>query len=371
MHLPPFLLDQWLAAHEFASPPIRYNLAASTGPVWTFAELLALGEGSVREAFDAIRVSYVPPEGTTALRRAIAQFVDVAPEWVVVTTGASEALSMLFCLAAEPRSSVVLPHPGFPAFAVMARAWGLDVATYELSRASEYAQTADLVLAAVNRDTRLVIVNSPHNPTGSVMPRGEMTRLAELLAARDIPLVVDEVYHPLYFQPAQRSAADLPNTIVVGDLSKALSLSGLRIGWLIDRDAQRREQLVNLRSYFTVSGSPITEAIAAHALRYRSQILARLQQVARRNRTDLDEFMRAQAKVFGWIPPAGGTVAFPWRLDNRDARPICEALARAGVLLVPGDCFGTPANLRIGFGTQAAGFHEALAVAAGVLASIS
>ncbi len=232
---------------------------------------------------------------------------------------------------------------------------------------SKYAQSADLVLAAVNRDTRLVLVNSPHNPTGSVMPRAQMTRLAEALSERNILLVVDEVYHPLYFQAPQRSAAELPNTIVVGDLSKALSLSGLRIGWLIDRDARRREQLINLRSYFTVSGSPITEAIAAHALRHRSQILARLEQVARRNRTDLDEFMRAQGQVFGWSPPAGGTVAFPWRLDDRATRPMCEALAQAGVLVVPGDCFGTPANLRIGFGTQADGFHEALTVAASVL----
>jgi aspartate/methionine/tyrosine aminotransferase len=191
VHLPPFRLDQWLAAHEFASPPVRYNLAASTGPVWT------LGDGSLRKELDDLSVSYVPPEGTAALRRAIGELAEVSPEWVAVTTGASEALSMLFCAAAEPGGSVVLPHPGFPAFAVMARAWGLSVATYELKRESAFAQSADLVLAAVTRDTRLVIVNSPHNPTGSIMPRAQMLRLARVLAERGIPLIVDEVYHPL------------------------------------------------------------------------------------------------------------------------------------------------------------------------------
>lgn len=372
MHLPPFLLDQWLAAHEFAAPAIRYNLAASTGPVWTLGELMTLGTGSIRQELEEIRVSYVPPDGTAALRRAIAELVNVTPEWLVVTTGASEALSMLFCsVAAKTRGSVVLPNPGFPAFAVMARAWGLDVITYELKRESEYAQSADLVLAAVDRNTRLVLVNSPHNPTGSVMPHAEMMRLANSLAERNVLLVVDEVYHPLYFQAAQRSAADLPNTIVVGDLSKALSLSGLRIGWLIDREAPRREQLINLRSYFTVSGSPITEAIAVHALRHRSEILRRLERVARENRTALEEFMRTQGEVFGWVSPAGGTVAFPWRRDDRDTRPICEAFARAGVLVVPGDCFDTPANLRVGFGAQAAGFRDALTIAARVLSSIT
>src|SRR6202035_4706287 len=101
MQLLPFLLDQWLAAHEFATPPIRYNLASSTGPAWTFGELMALGNGDIRERLDDIGVSYVPPEGTKALRRAIAEAHDVDPDWVVVTTGASEALSILYCYAAE------------------------------------------------------------------------------------------------------------------------------------------------------------------------------------------------------------------------------------------------------------------------------
>ena len=152
MQLQPFLLDQWLAAHEFASPPIRHNLASSTGPVWTFGELLALDNGDLRKRLDETALSYVPPEGTTALRRAIADLHGVDPDWVVVTTGASEALSILYCYAAEAGASIALPHPGFPAFAVMARAWGLQVRTYVLRRENAFAQTADLVGAVVNKD---------------------------------------------------------------------------------------------------------------------------------------------------------------------------------------------------------------------------
>jgi aspartate/methionine/tyrosine aminotransferase len=366
MHLPPFLLDRWLAAHEFAAPPIRYNLAASTGPAWTLAELMALGSSDVRKQLDQIRVSYVPPEGTKALRDAIAEAHDVDPDWVVVTTGASEALSMLYCLAAEPGVSIVLPHPSFPAFAVMARAWGLEVMTYALQRENGFAQTADLVMAAVNEKTRLVLVNSPHNPTGSLMPPVEIARLSSSLAERGIPLIVDEVYHPLYFGAPAVSSAKLPNSIVVGDFSKALSLSGLRMGWLIDRDAGRREHLINLRSYFTVSGSPLTECVAVHALAHRDEILARLEDIARANLARLDEFMNAHRNTIRWVRPAGGTVAFPWRLDGRAARPMCEALAREGVLVAPGDCFEAPAHFRVGFGAQVSGFQEALDIVARV-----
>ena len=71
MKPPPFLLDQWLAAHEFASPPIRFNLASSTGPAWTLGQLLALGGEAAREELDGIRLSYAPPEGSTLLRERI------------------------------------------------------------------------------------------------------------------------------------------------------------------------------------------------------------------------------------------------------------------------------------------------------------
>lgn len=367
MQLPPFRLDQWLAAHEFAAAPIRYNLASSTGPAWTFAALAALGVGDIRGELDGLGVSYVPPEGTKALRHAIAAAHSVDPDWVVVTTGAAEALSMLYCLAAESGASGTFPNPGFPAFAVMARAWGLKVSTYALERDDRFTQTADLVSTGVNDVTRLVLVNTPHNPTGSVMPPAEVARLAASLAERGIPLVVDEVYHPLYFGPSVPSAATLPNTIVVGDFSKALSLSGLRVGWLIDRDAHRREHLINLRSYFTVSGSPISEILAVHALANRHAIFARLNDVARANLARLDEFMAAHDSTIGWVRPAGGTVAFPWRLDGGDARPLCEALAREGVLVAPGDCFDAPAHFRVGFGAQATGFQQALDIFARVL----
>ena len=335
MDLPPFLLDEFMATYEFASPPIRYNLAASAGPVWTFGELMALG-GDAKRELDELRISYIPAQGTQRLRERIADFHDVDPDWVVVTTGASEALSVLYALASEPGGSIVLPHPAFPAMPVMARAWNLGVTRYELDRKDGFAQTADLVLSAVDARTRLVLINSPHNPTGSVMAPEEIGKLAASLAERRIPLLVDEVYHPLYFGAQTPSATKFPNTIVVGDASKALSLSGLRVGWLIDRDAARRDRLINLRSYFTISGSPITEAIATHALTHRGAIFARMESVARANLSLLEQFMQAHRSSIGWARPLGGPVAFPWWLDGRDARPMCEVLAREGVLTAPG-----------------------------------
>ena len=369
MKVPPFKLDLWLAAHEFATPPIRYNLASSTGPLWTFAELMSLGEGSTA-SLDDVRLSYAPPQGGKLLRERIAALHGVDPVQVLVMTGASEALIALTCLFAGDGGSIVLPKPVYPAVPVLARTFGLQVREYPLRREQGFAQTAEQILPFVDDSTRAVFVNTPHNPTGSVMAASEQRKLAEALAARSIPLIVDEVYHPLYFAGDAPSASALPNTIVLGDFAKALSIPGLRIGWLIDRETQRREALLDLRSYFTISGSPLTEAVGAHALAHAPVILQRLRDVARANLELLTRFMEEHRAMLGWAPPAGGTTCFPWLLDGRDSRPLCEALAKAGVLAAPGDCFDMPAHIRLGFGAMPSGYADALEIFRGVLAKL-
>lgn len=372
MKLPPFLLDHWLAAHEFADPPIRYNLASSTGPQWTLGELLAFGGDAARRDIEALRLSYAPPQGSARLRERIAALHGVSAGDVLVMTGASEALQALVCHFAGQISgdagNVVLPQPCYPAVPVLARAWGLGVRCYGLDPARGFAQTAESVLSAVDTGTRAVFVNSPHNPTGAVMSSKEQRQLADALGERGIPLIVDEVYHPLYFAGETPTAARLPNTIVLGDFAKALSIPGLRIGWLIDRDRARREALLDVRSYFTISGSPLTEAIGVLALEWSSAIIERLRAVATANLGLLREFMAAHRDTLEFTPPAGGTTCFPRLRSGANARTLCEALARAGVLVAPGDCFDAPAHMRIGFGAQREGYADALRIFGEVLA---
>ena len=346
MHLPPFKLDHWLSKHSFATPPIAYDLAASTGPKWTVGELLALGEGA--DLDDAV-LGYAPSEGTKALREAIGAFLGVDPDWIVVTLGASEAYSILLCLAARPGANIGLPSPAYPAFEPMAGVWGLGVRHAELARENGFRQRAADVLAAVDGDTALAVVNTPHNPAGTVMPRDEIADLASELEKKGVPLVVDEVYHPLYFGARQESAASIVNVNVMGDMSKALSLAGLRLGWIVERDPKRRARMIDARSYFTISSSPILERLAVHAFSHRDVLLSRLHAVASANLAALSEFMERVSDVLAWVKPAGGTVCFPWFRDGRDSRPFCEVLAAKGVLVAPGDCFGMADHMRVGF----------------------
>jgi aspartate/methionine/tyrosine aminotransferase len=351
MEMRPFLLDQWLSKHQFASPPIEYDLASSTGPRWTVRDLLALVDEDVRERLFDRPLYYAPPEGGAELREAIAAAAGVTADDVRITTGASEALWILFIDAAEAGANVVLPHPGFPTFDEAAQVLGLEVRRYHLRAESGFRIDLDEIRSRSDRRTKLILVNSPHNPTGAVIGDAELGELHDFADQRGIQLVVDEVYHPIYHGPVAPSASRLPGVTVLGDFSKALCLSGLRLGWIVERDPARRVRYENARGYLTVSSSsPLGEALGVIGVQNRDRIVERAQQVASANLRAVEPFFAEHAKRIGWIPPRGGLTAWPWLRSGESSRPFCEEAAARGVLLAPGDCFGAPSHFRIGFG---------------------
>ena len=170
----------------------------------------------------------------------------------------------------------------------------------------------------------------------------------------------DEVYHPIYHGRTTSSAATLPHATVVGDLSKAFSLSGLRIGWVIEPDARRRAIYENAREYLTISNSPISEGLAEMAVRNREAIYARTRDVAEANLRLLERVLDEHSERVGWVRPQGGMIAFPWLAAGGETRSLCVAAAAEGVLMVPGDCFGMPDHLRIGFGVGPEWYAQAM-----------
>ncbi len=360
VELAPFLLDRWIEQKHTAIPRIEFDLASSTGPVWTLRELLALSGENELEALLDTRVSYTSAVGTLALRTAIAALEGVTADDVQVVTGASEALLILFFLSAEPGANVVLPNPGFPANAALAKSLGIAVRYYTLSAENRFRVDPDEIRRLVDRDTRLLLVNSPHNPTGAVLSDEEMQNLHDFCVERGIKFVSDEVYHPIYHGPETQSAARLPHATVISDFSKALCLSGLRIGWIIDRDPRRREHYRNARNYFTITGNVFGEQLAALALEHSMAIYARARHVAHENLALLDRLFAQYDSFLQWVRPQGGMTAFPRLADGADSREFCRRLATRGVLIVPGDCFGQPSHFRLGFAASGEQFPFAL-----------
>ena len=361
MQLKPFLLDIWLAAYEH---DIEFNLASSEGPAWTLDEILSLASEEDRQRFLNHRLAYSRPAGADGLRAAIAEMQDVDVETVQVVTGASEALLILFWLAAEPGANVVLPRPGYPPFSALPESLGIEIRYYAVCREKGFRIDVDEIERLADRNTKLVLINSPHNPTGATISDAELDGLHEFTASRGIQLVSDEVYHPIYHPmnggQATRSASRLPLATVIHDFSKAFPLAGVRTGWMIEHDPKRRELYWNARTIFSISNNTAGEMLAEIAMRRRDVVLGRTQENATRNLKLLASFMSAHRETLGWIPPRGGVTAFPWLLSGENSRPFCQAAAEQGILLAPGDCWDAPSHFRLGFAKMADKFPEAL-----------
>src|SRR6516164_396700 len=357
MRLKPFLLDAWLDQYEHN---IEFNLAASTGPPWTASDILALADERTRQRFLNHKLVYSRPAGADNLREAIAEMQHVPVESVQIVTGASEALLALMWLAAEPGANVIIPAPGFPTFSALPESLGLKTRFYHVRRENGFRIDLDEIKRLADSKTKLILVNSPHNPTGATIGDDEIEALHDFTAKHGIQLVSDEVYHPIYHGRQTKSAARLPHATVISDLSKAFSIAGVRTGWMIEHDARRRQQYWTARAYFSICNSTTGEILSEIAIRKRDVVLGKTQDVAARNLRLLDRFMAEHLDVLGWIPPQGGMTAFPWLVSGENERPFCRAATEHGILLAPGDCFDVPSYFRLGFAAAGDNFSKAL-----------
>jgi aspartate/methionine/tyrosine aminotransferase len=366
MKLVPFVLEEWLAKYRDS---VEHHLGMSTGPKWTLSELRALMTDAEREAFDHAAITYCPTNGRETLRAALAAMYGADPEEILVFNGGAEALLALFFLVAEPKTNVVVPTPSFAPFIEIPKALGVETRRYELRVENGFALDVDAITRLTDAHTKLILVNTPHNPSGAVAEETAIRALDAFAQRRGIQLVVDEVYHPIYHGALVRSAGEYSRATVLGDFSKAFSLPGIRIGWLLERDAVRRRELENAHGYFTVSTSMLGELLAEIAARSRETVWNRARAVSAENLAILDEWFGEHEEQLEWLRPAGSMTAFPRVRGVADARSFCVAAAERGVLLAPGDCFGAPAHFRIGFGLAMPRYRDALGILSDVLVS--
>src|SRR5262249_27340968 len=357
MQLKPFLLDAWLDQYEH---DIEFNLAASTGPTWTVNDILALADEETRHHFLNHKLLYSRPAGADSLREAIAEMQRVPIEAVQIVTGASEALVALMWLAAEPGANVIIPLPGFTTFSALPESLGLETRFYRVRRENGFRIDPDEIKRLADSKTELILINSPHNPTGTTIGDDEREALHDFAAERGIQLVSDEVYHPIYHGRPTKSAACLPHATVISDLSKAFSIAGVRTGWMIEHDSHRRQQYWNARAYFSISNTTTGEILSEIAIRKRDVVLGKTQEVATRNLKLLECFMADHREILDWIPPQGGMTFFPWLKSGENDRAFCQAATECGILLAPGDCFDAPSHFRVGFAATGNNFSKAL-----------
>jgi len=212
-------------------------------------------------------------------------------------------------------------------------------------------------------NTKIIYINTPHNPTGLLMPRGVFEKILALAAARGIIVFCDEVYRELEHDPANRlpAACDIyERAVSLGSMSKTYGLPGLRLGWLACKDRELLRRCLEFRYYTTICSSAPSEFLCALALRHRELLVHRNRQIVLRNLPLLDAFLLRHSNLFSWVRPDASPIGFVQFKPDRDVFSFCEQLVRdCGVLLLPGAVYDQPRHIRFGYGRK--NMPEALA----------
>ncbi len=354
MHIPPFTTEEFFARYEFSTP---YLLCASDCQSLTLAELIALC-GAKPADLGSVWLGYTESQGGPALRRRIAgTYTSVDAEEVVLLAAPEEGIFTALHAVLEPGDDVIVLTPAYDSLRHLAAHVAGAARTWPLEPTDGGWR---LDLAALERmispETRLLIVNFPHNPTGYQPDLATFDAILALARRHGIWVFCDEMYRGLEFGVAPRlpSAADLyERAIVLSGLSKAHGLPGLRVGWLVVRDARLRRAIVNWKHYTTICAPAPIERLAEMALGIADRLTGRSRELVTANVAVADDFFARRPDDFVWRRPQAGSVALV-ELAVSSATAYCERLARdAGILLLPGPALGSDdRHVRLGLGRR-------------------
>lgn len=298
---------------------------------------------------------YTTHAGLLALRERIVsdyEHLGATPERVIVTAGSQEALYIALMSLVDEGDEVLIPDPGFVAYPTIVRMAGGRPVFYRMPAAREFSFDADEFRRQLSPRTKVVICISPSNPTGRTLAEGELMAMAEALRGTEIRVVSDEIYRELYYTETKpASIADYyPQTIVVSGLSKSLSMTGWRLGWLFGEDRVVRAALV-LHGYVTTCASTVSQKAALAAWTNEAEeARAHARLTFRRRRDHLLQILADEIDLKG-VCPDGAFYAMVGVSEFASSLEVAEAALGKGVITIPGSAFGREGEgyLRVSF----------------------
>ena len=307
---------------------------------------------------------YTSHAGLPALRKKIAgeyPYLDGNPERVVVTAGSQEALYLALLSLVDEGDEVLLPNPGFVAYPTIVRMAGGRSTFYRLSRERGFAFDADEFRRALTPRTKVVVCISPSNPTGRTLSQDDLASIADALKDHSAYLIGDEIYRDLYYTDERpgSSSSFYDRTIVISGLSKSMSMTGWRLGWLCGEEDVVRAALV-LHGYVTTCASAVSQKASLVSWTEEAEAArAGFRATFRARRDHLLGLIESELGLRAVLPEG----AFYTMLDVSDYGPsmrVAEALLNEGVITVPGAAFGSESEgfLRVSFCADHATLEE-------------
>ena len=306
----------------------------------------------IRAAADALDTDfngYLPTSGhpplLDALRDCLRQRHSSAPESVMITAGASGALTLAILALAEPGDDVLLPDPYFVSYPQLCHIAGARPVYYDTY--PDFRLRPEAVEAAMTDATRVIVINSPANPTGAVFGADELQAVGELAQRRGVAVLSDEIYDTIVYDPPHVSMAPFcERTVTVGGWGKSLAITGWRIGYAAG-PADIIDRMTNLQQFtFVCVPGPVQQAVLACRDLWDAPHLNSAAEIYRKQR---DRICEALASAYRFVRPDGAFYLFP-EAPGGDASAFCERAIERGVLVIPGGGFSRrDSHFRISF----------------------
>ncbi|MEM9906766.1 MAG: aminotransferase class I/II-fold pyridoxal phosphate-dependent enzyme [Cyanobacteria bacterium P01_D01_bin.44] len=354
MKLPAFKLERFFAKYEFKAP---YLLSSSDCEAMTIEELLSL-EPDATQRFHQTWLGYTETQGSPELRQAITQtYQTIRIENILVHAGAEEAVFIFMNVALQPGDHLVVHFPCYQSHSSIAQSIGCEVSWWMSHEADNWELDLDWLKGAIQPNTKAIVINCPHNPTGYVMSRAKLEELIVICRKHKLLLFSDEVYRFLEYRDEDTlpAACDLyENAVSLGVMSKTYGLAGLRIGWIATHNQEIYQAMAEFKDFTSICSSAPSEFLSTLALRNRDKIVQRNRAIIAANIEICNGFFSRYTDSFNWTAPEGGSTAFPSLKQAVNVEEFCiDLVNQQGVLLLPSTYFDYgEKNFRIGLGRR-------------------
>lgn len=339
--------------------PLRYNLSDSGCNALTFDQLYSMGAGN---SLQSQSLGYATMVGDINFREQVARLYQCKADNVLSFCGAQEALFAAFNYLLSEGDEVIAFAPAYPSLLSVPQQLGATVKTIELEFERNWQWTIADIESRLSDKTKLIVLNSPHNPTGSVMSKDLAKQVVELASQRGIYLISDEVsvwsdYNDLGLD---YGFIEYERALVLGVMSKSHGLGGVRVGWAVSKNKALLDGLLNIRGYLSICGSVTDETLATTALVHHDEIIANNNQQLKHNIDLFSQFIKNCQGQFEWVKPQAGILTLVKSNLDIDCHELAEKLAfEQQLLILPGNLFGIEGNyFRLGLGK--ASFNQTL-----------
>lgn len=346
MELKEFGVETWMTDHE---QDCKFNLADTCVSALTINELAQLIDEDLLSKIGQVCLDYGPITGSTHLKKAILSFYKNGDEDnIAITHGAINANQHVMDTILTPGDHIIALTPSYEQFYTYPASLGCSYSLVQLQEENHWKPSIEDFKKVIKKETKMIILNSPNNPTGTVISATLMQELIELARAYDCYIMVDEIYKGLS-KDIPDSVCDLyEKGIVTNGLSKIFGFAGLRLGWV--KGPKDLIHKVNLRRDYTIiSSGAFSDMMGTVILNHASLILKRSREIVHKNKEILSSWLKQEELVTCEIPE-DGTVCFLHYHLPVDSKTLCVDLQeKTGVFFVPGSCFEKEYHLRFGF----------------------